>query len=233
MTRPTFTDAFDPGAFYAGPNDSPFRDITAELVAQLNSQSVRYAFFVELFFDDGVFRAHQAVGTLTTTEAGGTPRVWYGVGDLGTVDAIRENIDLKSGELELILSGLDSVLTNEALNAQVSNRVAKLFIGAFDTNDQLDGNLSFLWRGRMDRMRTYFGDDTNTVHVICEGEAASLLRTRFGYFSNDMQQRRFPGDIGLEYLAQIPFRQIVWAGKSVGNTGAAPGPFIGVSHWPG
>ena len=193
------------------------RSLVSQLVSQLNSQSVKYALFLELLFDSGPARFHQGVGTINATEAGGSARDWFGTGDLGTVDVIRENVDLKSQELQFMLSGLDTTLTNEAVNNYCGGRVAKLFIGAFDEADKLTGNLSFLWRGRMNGMQVAFGSASNTITIKAESEAATLLRSRFGYFSHDLQQRRFSGDLGFEFLAQLPFQKVQWAGKSVGN----------------
>lgn len=193
------------------------RTLDSNLISQLNSQAVKYAMFVELLFDTGTLRLHQAVGTINATESGGSARDWFGVGDLGTVGAVKEENNLQSHELELVMSGLDSTLLDLAINQNISNRLAKIFIGAFDGNDNLSGNLSFIARLRMDRMRVVFGDESAAVIIVCESEAASLNRTRHGYFSDDLQQRRFSGDKGFEYLAQLPFQDVVWAGKSVKN----------------
>jgi len=193
------------------------RSTTAELLAQVTSHAVRYALFVELLFDSAPLRVHQSLGTLSATETGGSARTWYGVGELGSVGSVQENSNLQTQELELTLSGLDSTLLAVAMNEAVSGRVAKIFIGAFNEQDQLSGNLTFLWRGRIDRMRTTFGTDNNTVTVVCESEAASLTRSKAGYFTDNMQQRRFAGDKFFEYVAQLPFMTIIWAGKGVTN----------------
>ena len=194
------------------------RTLVAELVSQLDSQSVKYALFVEMLFTSGTLRVHNAMGTINATETGGAARDWFGAGDLGAIGSVNENTNLRSGELELILSGLDSTLTNICLNESPSGRVAVIYIGAFGVDDKLTGNLSFLWRGRMDRMTMAFGEESNTVSVICENEATTLLRTRNGYFTDATQQQRYAGDRGFEYVPQLPFLNVQWADKTVGNT---------------
>lgn len=191
------------------------RSVTGELAAQLATQSVKYALFVEMFFDSGTLRVHNAVGTINATESGGAARDWFGAGDLGSIGTVQEETELKSSELPLVLSGLDSTMTNIALNESPSGRVAQIFVGVFNENDALSGNLTFLWRGRMDRMEMAFGEEANTVSVVCENEATTLLRTRMGYFTDATQQQRFSGDRGFEYLPQLPFHTVQWAGKTV------------------
>ena len=66
-----------------------------------------------------------------------------------------------------------------------------------------------VFHGRMDVMNIEIGN-TATITVTAESRLADWNRARTSRYTDEEQQRLYPGDKGLQYVAQTAEMELVW-----------------------
>jgi hypothetical protein len=71
------------------------------------------------------------------------------------------------------------------------------------------------WEGRLNQLTLEdAGDGTGTVSVSAEHELFDFERPYPLFYSNEDLQAAYAGDLGLNYVAQMAGRQIIWPAAS-------------------
>jgi hypothetical protein len=128
---------------------------------------------------------------------------WLGAGNLVSRSEIPFGIDDEAGDLTLTLSGVDATVLNmvRAEEAEIYGRDITIWGQFFDEALQPSGSKWQIFRGIMD-VPTYgvgsFGE--RAITIPCEGEWTDRNTARNSLFSDMDQKRRYPGDLGLEYV---------------------------------
>jgi hypothetical protein len=193
------------------------RDLTAAHVAQYESDSLRALVFVKLDFSSGIVRTHNGVGTYTW---GGSS--WDGVGELGGISIVEEGVEIRPLRVKLTLSGIDASLVSSAMTEEYHGRPADIYAGALDSDYQLVADPDVIWSGYMDHMAVSLDKGTGIIELVCENKFARWDLQRTIYYSDAEQQARFPGDLGLEYQAQLQDKNDQWGGGPVGTPKRTP-----------
>lgn len=154
--------------------------------------------FLELQFDSGTLRLHNAVGNYTW---GGN--TWTGVGALGEVAPYEESEGSSPYRISYRLNGLNSTILSEALNEEVYKRLAIRYDGFIGDDGQLVADPDETRRDYMDTMEVIRGDEMESVMLNCESEYVRDTQAPGGLFSDEDQQALFAGDTGFQYLAQM------------------------------
>jgi len=197
------------------------RDFPTNVAAALIADHVATVTFVKLEFSNGTLYLHNSIGTYTWGSQN-----WLGVGDLGDISAIEEGAEVSPYKITLSLSGIDSTISNAALNTDYYMRPVTLYIGALDANDDLLANPTEIWAGFMDLMTVSLGDEGgDEISLIAESELAKFDRASNRKYTDANQQTAFSGDLFFGFLKDIEGAKIQWgaAGKS-GVTGENNGP---------
>lgn len=71
-----------------------------------------------------------------------------------------------------------------------------------------------VWAGTMDTLTIDGRDDSMVVTISAEHPLATWDRPRPVRYTHAQQQLMHPGDLGLEYVASLAEKQIVWPGKA-------------------
>lgn len=194
--------------------------------ATLNAldQSTRRAIaFFELQLDDGTERLHSQLGSYTW---GGN--TWTGVGDLATIEESAEVLDLKPDPLRVGLNGLTPAVLDMIDTDQIYHRVAKMYLGALNDDLELIEDPGLIFSGYAQNARMSIGNpDGDIVLLECENRVQSLRRRRNIVWSNAQLQSEYPGDLGLQFIDQVPDSRVLWRGRNpvrLGGGGATPGP---------
>lgn len=182
------------------------RDLTAGMsAAALADQICLPTILVKLEFDSGDVLLHTAVGDITY--AGD---VYTGVGTLGNISPVTEDIEGGANGVTLTLSGLSNSILSIALGESFQNRPATLFFALFDTSTYaLITDPYQLFKGRMDYAEGNFGNDAS-ITLKVENIMADWQRPRVGRYNYESQLQRFPGDKGFEFIAQAVAKPVVW-----------------------
>lgn len=199
------------------------RNLTTANTTEATAAITRPVIFVELDFDSGIVRAN------TTDRAivwGG--QTYYGVGNLGGIDKVSEDVSMGSNGISISLSGVDTNMLAIALGEQYQGRTAVISLGFVDSSYAVVDTPVTVFSGLMDVMTIQSGENSGTISLSCENRMSrwdipSALR-----FNDSTQKLFFPDDKGFEYVEQAAQTQIFW-GRSpdVGSTSPTTSASIG------
>lgn len=180
------------------------RDLTAAVTTELSQSTVIPILLAELDFSSGFARFWTGHGNLTWDS-----KTWSGTGLLGEISPLSESTELRAAGYSLRLSGLPSELIAIALGEHYQNRNVKIWLGFFDSSGALIADPALLLSARMDTMAIAEAGDTCSISLNIES-AIFNLRERTSRYTNQEQQRRFPGDTGLSRVAALVDKTIFW-----------------------
>ncbi len=152
---------------------------------------------------------------------------YLGVGSLGGVDGLEETEALVPAPVRVSLSGLDPAFFAEALNAANYGDKATLYIGYRNDDGTLVDEPWIFYRGRIEHSRVIKGVE-NVVVMTIQHELAVLNKKTGTKFTDEEQQRRYPGDTAFQFVQDMATIQLKWgrSGAGAGNRrerGPAPG----------
>jgi hypothetical protein len=128
---------------------------------------------------------------------------WLGSGQVVQRSEIQFGVNDDAGALTLTLSGVDDEIMNRVRNSETEFYQRPIIIWGqfFDEAIQIQGDRFQLFSGKMD-VPTYggTGPGQRSVSISCESEWADRNGSKFEFFSSRSQTKRYPGDLGLEYV---------------------------------
>jgi hypothetical protein len=203
------------------------RSIPAPLLAAMSAAIVKPAIFVEAEFAAATVRVWSGYGDMT---AGG--QTWSGAGSLLDVSLIGETQEVRAQGVTVTLSGIPSEMLAIALGENYHGRIARIYLGFFadeepaetvliadtqtaryqlrDRTTLLLSDLHPLFSGRMDVMSVIEGPETATVTLSIENRLIDLERPAPVLYTEETQQRLFPGDRGLEFVEGLTDVTVTW-----------------------
>jgi len=135
---------------------------------------------------------------------------WTGLGDFGKISPVQETGSTQANGLTFSLSGIPSSLLGEVLVTRSRGRTATLWLGCFDASGNLLADPFQLWSGRMDQPVIIDSGDKSEINISAESRLADLGRSRERRYTDEDQNAFFPGDTGLEFVAQLQTKEVVW-----------------------
>ena len=190
------------------------RDISAAAITEsLKSFGAMPVWFVVLNLDSGTERFWSGRGDFSW---GGD--TYEGTGDLGAIGNFEESTTRQGLDLTMALSGVPQDRVDRAMDQDVIGRVAEIFRGWLDADEQLVADPDLWWRGRLNSMHIELGE-TASIETTGVERLVDWDRQRVQRFADNDQQRRFPGDNGFEFTAETAAKTIVWGGLLVGGQG--------------
>lgn len=150
-------------------------------------------------------------------------QTWTGLGDLVRVEPVRESREVRAQSLSFVLAGISSTLIGEVLANRSRGRECALWFGAFNSAGVLLADPVKIFSGRMDQPTIEDTGDTCTVTIAAESRLVDLQRSRERRYTDADQQNLYSGDLGLQYVAGLQNREIVWGqGSSSSGQGGVP-----------
>jgi hypothetical protein len=182
------------------------RDLTLAVESASQAAQVGIVQFVEMIFDsDPVYLCSAGYNIVWDS------KTWFGVGQLGTIDEVVDNISGEVVGLSFTLSGIPSINLSYALLEPYQGRQCNVYIGFLALpNHTLIIDPVLEWSGNLDQMLLQDNDNTGLIKVTAENELIDFSRPRPIMWTNEEQQKRYPGDKGLEYSAQMAERPLTW-----------------------
>jgi hypothetical protein len=183
------------------------RGLTSPAQAIVTAEIPGRTVAVELDFPTGMVRMN---GSPVDMTIGGA--VFYGVGGLGSISVVEESAELRSYDLTIGLSGVPRDSVALAMTQQYQGRAAAVYEVPLNAAGQpVDPFVIF--RGRMDQMAVELGE-TATVQVTLRNRLADWERPRVLLYTDEDQQRLYPGDLGMQFVPATAEKQLVWPAAS-------------------
>lgn len=182
------------------------------VAAKLAGRTVGASLLVFMDFRETPRRWWMGFGDL---DAGG--HVWQGIGTWISIEGLQAPIGTTAPKTTFTLSGVDATVIQMARQAsdRVRDRRVRVYVQFFDvTGEQdwqrLDDPFS-IWTGRMDQLK-YIADGPGrrTVQLTAESLWVNRKRPAYGLYTDSDQKNRFPGDRGMEQVADLVNKQSRW-----------------------
>lgn len=182
------------------------RDLTPSVQTEIAKAAVQPIIFVQMDFDitdGGSIYLWSGLGPISWDA-----KSWVGVGDLGSISPVRETSATQSEGMTFKLSGIPvSILSAAFVNYQ--GRAVTMWLGFMDDNTIVSDPLQ-LFLGRMDVMEIEESGDVCSITISAESHMVDLLKAREWRYTHEDQQTLYPGDLGLEFVAELQDKQILW-----------------------
>lgn len=188
------------------------RGIGATNITETDADSLYPVVLVKLGFATPVY-LHSGIGDIVYS--GNT---YLGVGDLGTVESVRETESFSPSPITLTLSGLDSAFITEALNAGAYGDIITIYEGYRGTGNALKADPWLVARGFFETAAISLGKD-NKITITMQHELVRLQEKPGRRYSNEDQQREYAGDTFFSFVASMANLKRLWGGREVAATG--------------
>ena len=207
------------------------RELTTAMKSAVTADLVRPITLVQCAFDSGDLNLWSGIGNLTV---GGVEYV--GAGTLLQIGEIAESAELQANGLTVALSGITEPLISKARDEDYQGRKLKVLLGAIDSEGDVTANPVILFSGFMDTMVINDGAETATIQITVENRLIEFERTRGRRYTAEDQKIDYPDDKGLEFVAEMQEKEIIWGrnkvGASGGSRGTGPGEDFGDTQRP-
>lgn len=206
------------------------RDLPSDLATALSTPGTVQgvlAFLAKFNFDSGTIGMWTGIGDIVHDGV-----TYYGGGNLIGVSPYEETKELQARGMTFTLSGVASNLVEVALNEDYQSRTMKLYLGLVDITSAFaleDGSgiilteggdrivveskinsIYPLFSGLMDTMDSIDSGETATIQLSCENILSLLKRSKERRYTDQDQKSRYPTDKGLEFIAKLQDKELVW-----------------------
>lgn len=194
------------------------RTLTSAMQNAATADLVRPIFLVQMAFPTANLNMWSGIGDLTV---GGVD--YIGAGNLLSVGDISESTELQANGIRLSLSGISGALITKARDEDYQGRELKILLGAMDSGNSMIADPVVMFSGFMDTMTISDAGETAIISVTAENRLIEFEKTRVRRYTAEDQKIDFPNDKGLEYVAEMAEKEIVWGRNSVGSGGGRGG----------
>jgi len=185
------------------------RNITDAFNTAIINKVVRPIMAVELDFSDGVLRMWNGYGNLTMT-ADGSSKTFTGQGDLLSLTSIDESSTLSMSGITLTLAGVKSSLISTALSANYTNKNGAVYLGLFDSSQNVVADVYTIFKGKMDVLNIQEGHDTTVITLQLESRLVTFEKPSNRMYTLEDQQVDFANDVGFEFIPDLQDKEIIW-----------------------
>jgi hypothetical protein len=162
------------------------RDITAPVSNALDDAVITPFFAVDLDFDSGPLYVWSGYGDLVIGA-----KTYLGAGTLLNISSVTETTEMDA---------------KVALQEPYQGRECLIYFGVTSNpSDYVE-----VFSGELDQMNIEEGAETAVVSVTAENVLVKLERPVVRRFSDQDQKSRFPNDKGLEFVAGLQDKEILW-----------------------
>jgi len=185
------------------------RNITTAFNTALQGKVVTPIIGTELDFSDGILRFWNGYGNLTMV-AGGSSKVFTGLGDFLGLSPVSESSTLQMSGITLSFTGIKSSLISTALSANYTNRNGSVYLGLYDTSNNIIADVYTLFQGKMDVLNISEQGNTSTITLNIESRLISFDLPSDRKYTLEDQKVDFPNDLGFEFIPDLQDKEITW-----------------------
>jgi len=178
-------------------------DATTDTAAQA-AHVVPYT-LVELDYESGPVRV--ASTPFDISYDGDT---YLGVGRLGSISAIQEGPEQKSYGVSMEMSGIPTSFFTEMSQERFQDRACRVWVGFLDAaSHRTTGVPVQVFGGRMDVIALQLGQSIS-VTLTAESRLVDWERAANRRYTDQDQQRAYPGDLGLQFVQATTEMELPW-----------------------
>jgi hypothetical protein len=157
-------------------------------------------------------------------------KTYLGAGQVLNISSVSETTEMEAKGATITVSGIPSSFLSLALQEPYQGRECRIFFAVVISQKLLQENgglifteggdiivteasgISFteIFSGELDQMNIEENADTSVISVTAENVLIKLERPVVRRFTNEDQKSRFPNDRGLEYVAGLQDKDILW-----------------------
>ena len=194
------------------------RSLTSGMQTAVTADLVRPITLVQCAFDSGNLNLWSGIGDLTVDSVD-----YVGAGSLLSIGEITESSELSANGISVTLSGVTSPLITKARDEDYQGRELKVLLGAMDASNGVISDPVVIFSGFMDVMTINESGETATIQVTVENRLIEFEKTRIRRYTAEDQKIEYPNDKGLEFVAEMAEKEIVWGRSQVTAGGGGGG----------
>lgn len=192
------------------------RSLTSEMQSAVTADLVRPITLVQCAFDSGNLNLWNGIGDLTVDSVD-----YVGAGTLLNISVISESAELTANGITVALSGVTEPLISKARDEDYQGRELKVLLGIINEDGTVSVDPVVVFSGFMDTMVLNDGGETATIQVSVENRLIEFERTRVRRYTAEDQKIDYPNDKGLEFVAEMAEKEIIWGRAGVSTSGGA------------
>lgn len=182
------------------------RDITSVVNTALSASQIEPFFAIDFDLVDASYNPDplyvwSGIGELTIGS-----KTYIGAGNILSLEPIEETSEIEAKGTSVTLSGIPSEYIALAQTYPYQGRECRIYFGVVGNPDQYVEVFS----GELDQMNIEEGSETATITVTAENVMVKLEYPVVRRFSHEDQKSRFPNDKGLEYVASLQDKEILF-----------------------
>lgn len=191
------------------------RVLSSGMESAVEADLVRPIVLVTCAFDSGDLNLWSGIGTLTVGSVD-----YVGAGTLLNIGEIAESSELQANGITVTLSGITDPLLAKARDEDYQGRELTVRLGAMDAANAVITSPVTVFSGFMDTMAINDSSETATIQVNVENRLIEFERTRIRRYTAEDQKIDYPTDKGLEFVAEMAEKEIVWGRSFEGGSGS-------------
>jgi len=201
------------------------RTLSAAMISAIAASQLTLAIFAQIAFADATYYLFTGIGSLTPAGPPSNPastfpygQTFLGMGWLGKISAIPQTTKIQAQNITLSLSGVPSALIGEAIGQVRITGTATLWLGLFDTNNNLLQDPVQIFAGSLDVPTVDDSGQTCNISITCENPLLRLNLAPNRLFDDADQQIYYPGDLGFSFVDRLTNMALFWPAPNALST---------------
>lgn len=181
------------------------RDLPLDLSADIASPRLQPFLAIHIATPDPVY-GFTGKGTIRFNDAD-----WTGYEGIASVDTIGESTDGSATGVTATLYRIPTEFREDLADQAVRGVAFELYVGTFDDAFQTVRAFKRVWKGTLQTYDISDNGESLTVKVGGESRAIDQRRPAIKRFTDEYQQRKYPGDRFFEYVPRLAEVPVLWA----------------------
>ena len=180
------------------------RDLSGAVVSEITAAELQPFLLFEGDFIGGTVRAWSGIGDLSWDS-----KNWTGTGNLLTVSAVQENADTVASGATVTLTGVPVELISLALSSVRQGGAGRIYLG-FLSAGAVVADPVLVFEGKLDVPVIEEDAETASIAIAYESRLIDLQKPRESRYTDQDQQRIYPGDLGMSFVPSLQEKTLAW-----------------------
>lgn len=179
------------------------RSVSSPALTALAANQAALCLLVEMDLTSTVYLCSAGVNLVY---AGNT---WLGAARFGGIEELRDAAAERKA-LQLTLSSVPLEMLSVALAEPIRGKPIRIYEAIFETSTYAVLDAPMVWSGSLDQMTISEGENAGQITVTAEHRGTTFARVKPLRYTDFDQQRLYPGDNSLQFVASQSNHVDVW-----------------------